>query len=73
MKSRVLAVLTLACASTLCAQEFRATITGTISDPTGATIAGAKIHIVEAQSGTKADAVSNGEGQYTVPLLLAGD
>ncbi|MCX6626438.1 MAG: carboxypeptidase regulatory-like domain-containing protein [Candidatus Solibacter sp.] len=73
MKVIVLAMLALAIAATLSAQEFRGTIGGTILDASGGTIAGAKIHVTESQSGTKAEATSDADGHYNVPLLLAGD
>ncbi len=73
MKATILAIVALAIAAALSAQEFRGTIGGTILDASGGTIAGAKIHVTESQSGTKADATSDSGGHYNVPLLLAGD
>src|SRR5690349_17591839 len=55
------------------AQEFRGTITGEISDPTGGMIAGAKVSATEVNTGTRIPTVSDSTGQYTVPFLLPGD
>src|SRR5579863_5624501 len=54
-------------------QEFRGTISGAVTDPTGAMIAGAKVTITETQTGTKMETVSDNAGQYNVPFLLPGD
>lgn len=55
------------------AQEFRGTISGTVTDTTGAAIPGAKITVTATASGTTQNTVSNGVGQYVVPLLLPGN
>ncbi|PWU04336.1 MAG: TonB-dependent receptor [Terriglobia bacterium] len=55
------------------AQEFRATISGDITDPTGAMVAGAKVTITETNTGTRIAATSNMAGHYTAPFLLPGD
>jgi len=54
------------------AQEFRGTISGTVTDSTGAAIPGARVTATETSSGTTAKTVSNGTGQYVIPLLLPG-
>ena len=64
-------VLTIPCA--LFAQEFRGTISGVITDPTGATIAGAKVTVTETNTGTKIPTVSGSSGEYTASFLLPGD
>src|SRR5581483_3167611 len=55
------------------AQESRGTISGAISDPTGAAIAGAKVVATEVRTGTKVQTVSETTGQYTLPFLSTGD
>jgi hypothetical protein len=55
------------------AQEFRSTVTGTVSDPANARVANAKVIATEVQTGTKAQTVSDSAGQYTLPLLQPGD
>src|SRR5579871_5655347 len=57
----------------LYAQEFRGTISGLITDPTGAMIAGAKVTVTETNTGTKIPTVSGGTGEYTAAFLLPGD
>ncbi len=60
-------------ASGVTAQEFRATISGTVSDSSGAAIPGATITATETHTGTRAVAVSDASGQYVVPFLAPGD
>jgi hypothetical protein len=55
------------------AQEFRATISGTVSDPTGAVIPGASVVVQETQTGTINRTTSDNAGQYVVPFLLPGE
>jgi hypothetical protein len=57
----------------LFAQEFRGTISGVVSDPTGAAVPGAKVMVTETQTGAKIPAVSDNSGQYTAPYLLPGE
>ncbi len=54
------------------AQESRGTISGTVTDPTGAALPGAQVIVTEASSGTTSKTTSNGAGQYVVPFLLPG-
>jgi len=56
----------------LSAQEFRSTLTGRVTDPSGAVVAGAKIAAIEETTNTRYDTVSNADGLYTFPLLLPG-
>ncbi len=55
------------------AQEFRATISGAITDATGAVLPGAKVEVKETSTGTISRTVSDNAGQYVVPFLLPGD
>ena len=70
---RPLAVLAWLLPLALSAQEFRGTISGEITDPTGAMIAGAKVTATETNTGTRIPTVSDSGGQYTAPFLLPGD
>lgn len=54
------------------AQEFRSTITGSVTDPTAATVAGAKVTATETSTGTKVQSVSDSSGLYTLPFLQPG-
>jgi hypothetical protein len=62
-------VLTLA-ASSLPAQEFRGSILGTVTDPTGAVIPGARVIVTNESTNTSTEAVTNSVGNYVVPFLL---
>lgn len=50
----------------------RATLSGTVTDQTGAVIAGANITIIKVDQGLKREALTNDEGYFTVPLLPPG-
>src|SRR3984885_12618356 len=54
-------------------QTALATITGTISDPTGAPIAGAPIEVHNLENGAVFKAASSETGNYTVQQLPVGD
>ncbi|HEU0120162.1 MAG TPA: TonB-dependent receptor [Bryobacteraceae bacterium] len=59
-------------AGTLYAQSERGTITGTITDASGAVIPGAKVTLTNTQTGVNFSAPSNQDGDYTVPQLQVG-
>ncbi len=59
------------CAS-LYAQEFRSTISGRVTDPSGASIPSAKVIATEASTGAKAEATTSPDGVYTLPFLAPG-
>src|SRR6185295_12322423 len=54
-------------------QAANATLTGTISDPMGAMIAGTKITATQTATGVKRDAVSNGDGLYVFSNMAPGE
>jgi len=54
------------------AQEFRATITGAISDPQKAVVPGASVEVRNISTNTVQTAVTNESGAYVVPFLLPG-
>ena len=54
------------------AQEFRATISGAVTDPTGAAVVNAKIIASEIRTGVKTPTVSDSTGQYNIPFLPPG-
>ncbi len=53
-------------------QEFRGTITGSLSDQNGATIPGATVIVKNIETNIAATVRTNDEGRYTVPFLLPG-
>ena len=69
---RLLAGL-VALSTAMLSQEFRAAISGLVTDASGAVVAGAKVTVTETQTGTKVQAVSDSAGRYTAPFLLPGD
>lgn len=54
------------------AQDVRATISGTVSDPSGAAMAGVRIQLDSAERGTTVEATSNEAGVYRFQFLLPG-
>jgi len=68
---RTIALVVLSCALSL-AQEFRSTISGRVTDPTGAAIPGVKIQVTEKNTGSKTETTTGGEGEYSVPFLPPG-
>jgi hypothetical protein len=59
-------------AAPACAQEFRGTLSGKVTDTTGAVIPKAKVSVTEINTGTVNRTVSDTEGQWVVPFLLPG-
>lgn len=55
------------------AQEFRATLTGRITDASGAAVANAKITVKNLRTNEVTDVTSNEEGYYTAPFLIPSD
>src|SRR5690242_12274036 len=54
------------------AQGDRGTITGTVTDPAGAVVAGAPIEARSVETGVPYQAVTTNTGNYTVSQLPAG-
>src|SRR5713101_1849217 len=59
-------------ASPAYAQVSGATLSGTITDPSGAAIAGAKVTIANKATGENRDVTTNAAGFYLAPNLLPG-
>src|SRR5438309_1270683 len=59
-------------ASSVFAQTTFATITGTVTDPTGLPLPGAKVSSVQVETGYKYDVQSNESGVYTLANLRDG-
>lgn len=53
-------------------QEFRATITGRVTDQLQAVVPGVKIVATQTETGAKHETVSGSSGQYTLPFLPPG-
>ena len=54
------------------AQESRGSITGQVTDPTGATVSNAAVTVTSTDTGAISRVNSTQEGFYTVPGLLPG-
>lgn len=54
------------------AQEFRSTISGRITDATGAVVANAKVTATETSTGATSVANTSESGEYTLPFLAPG-
>lgn len=68
---RACVLVMLACAA-MFAQRDLGTITGTVTDSTGAVVSGAKITIIEQATGVKSTVETDSSGTYIRPLLQAG-
>ena len=68
---RVLSFILLA-AVALRAQTFRGTILGTVTDATGAVIAGAKVSVRNLGTGQERSTTSSADGSYSLPELSIG-
>ena len=73
MNLRYLVVFALTLPGAIFAQEFRGTISGAVTDASGAAVAGAKIVVTEIRTNTKIETTSENTGQYTAPFLLPGE
>ncbi len=63
--------LLFSCASAW-AQKDTGAIAGTVKDPSGAVVAGAKVRVTDVDRGTEIDAVTNEVGEYTISPLKVG-
>lgn len=68
------AILALVCAfsSSLWAQEFRATLVGRVSDPSGAGVGNATVTAKNVQTNVETPATTGDEGNFTIPFLAPG-
>ena len=70
--SLILAVALLAGAVSSYAQEFRGSITGTVSDPNGAAVAGATVTLRNTETNITQTVSTNDGGSYAFPLVQPG-
>src|SRR5882762_753543 len=64
--------LLLAATMSLSGQQTRATLVGTLTDPSGAVISGSTVTIVNLQTGVRRETKTDPTGNYTVPFLPEG-
>src|SRR5215475_8700236 len=67
-----IALLLLSLAVTAGAQEFRGSITGRITDPTGAALPGTSVSLKNVETNIIATVTTNEDGSYNFPLLQPG-
>ena len=72
MRARIFLVFLLLAAVSLSAQTFRGTILGTVTDPSGAVVAGAKVTVKNTGTGLERSAVTSSDGSYSIPELPIG-
>jgi hypothetical protein len=64
--------LTILAALPMFAQQSTATITGTVTDPQGASVVGAQIRVIQTDTSAVFRTTSNDSGNYTAPGLAVG-
>ncbi len=57
----------------LAAQQVNGTITGTVSDASGATLPGAMVRVQSKSTNATRDTVTDNSGNYTIPFIPAGE
>ena len=69
MRARILFVFFLLAAVSLSAQTFRGTILGTVTDPSGAVVSGAKVTVKNTGTGLERSTETSGDGSYSRPRI----
>jgi hypothetical protein len=72
MRARIILVFVLLAAISLSAQTFRGTILGTVTDPSGAVVAGAKVSVKNQGTGLERTTDTSADGSYALPELPIG-
>ncbi len=72
MKLRLLVVFILLCTTLLLGQTFRGAILGSVTDPSGAVVAGATVKIRNLGTGLERTTVTSADGSYNVTELPIG-
>ena len=74
MKNRILTLVFIAILQTAAVfgQEFRGSILGRITDPSGAVIPGADVKVTNEETNVAIETRTNQDGNYNVPFLLPG-
>ena len=76
MRSRTILIFTLLAGllatASLSAQTFRGTILGTVTDPSGAVLPGAKVTVKNTGTGLERTTETSADGSYSVPELPIG-
>jgi len=72
MKVRMILAFIVMCAVPLIAQTFRGTILGTVTDPSGAVVSGAKVTVKNVSTGLERTTETSADGSYSIPELPIG-
>ncbi|HTC50209.1 MAG TPA: carboxypeptidase regulatory-like domain-containing protein [Candidatus Aquilonibacter sp.] len=72
MRTRVILAFVLLTVLSLSAQTFRGTILGTVTDPSGAVVAGATVSVKNAGTGLERTTQTSADGSYALPELQIG-
>jgi outer membrane receptor protein involved in Fe transport len=72
MKLRIILCFVVMAATSLVAQTFRGTILGTVTDPSGAVVAGAQVSAKNTGTGQERVTTTSADGSYTIPELPIG-
>src|SRR5271170_7649234 len=72
MRARIILVFVLLAAVSLSAQTFRGTILGTVTDPSGAVVAGATVTVKNVGTGLERTTDTSADGSYALPELPIG-
>lgn len=72
MRARIVLAFVLLTALSLSAQTFRGTILGTVTDPSGAVVAGANVTVKNAGTGLERTTQTSADGSYALPELQIG-
>lgn len=72
MRGRIILVFVLLAALSVSAQTFRGTILGTVTDPSGAVISGAKVTVKNIGTGLERTAETSADGSYSISELPVG-
>jgi hypothetical protein len=72
MRARIVLLFVLLAAIGVSAQTFRGTILGTVTDPSGAVLAGAKVTVKNQGTGLERTTDTSADGSYALPELPIG-
>jgi Carboxypeptidase regulatory-like domain/TonB dependent receptor/TonB-dependent Receptor Plug Domain len=72
MRVRMILAFVVLAAASLVAQTFRGAILGTVTDPSGAVVTGAKVTVKNVNTGLERTTQTSADGSYTIPELPIG-
>jgi hypothetical protein len=72
MRVRIVLAFVVLAATSLMAQTFRGTILGTVTDPSGAVVAGARVTAKNVNTGLERTTQTSADGSYSIPELPVG-